>query len=73
MSNITLNVSFLAGTDICEAITEAKQLATKLDIAFVDFDFNGVKCSISQRACVDEAVKSLDIALSSEKMKFIIH
>lgn len=37
MSNITLNVEFLAGTNIREAIAEAKQLATKLDIAFVAF------------------------------------
>jgi len=56
MSKITVKVSFLAGTEVKDAITEAKQKACFWDVAYVTFSFNGVRFSISQRADVDKLV-----------------
>jgi len=53
----TLSVSFLAGTSIREAVTQAKELAEKLNISYVHFNFNGVSLSISPDADVNKAVK----------------
>lgn len=35
MSNIIINVEFLAGTSVAQAVTEARTLAIKNDLAFV--------------------------------------
>lgn len=56
MSKITIKVDFLAGTDLKGAITEAKQKACFWDVAYVTFPFNGIGCSISQKADVDKLV-----------------
>lgn len=53
MSNIVLKAEFLAGTNVKDAVREAKEMAIKLDVAFIRFDFNGVRFSISQRADID--------------------
>lgn len=57
MSNIIINVEFLAGTSVAQAVTEARTLAIQNDLAFVKFKFNGIPFSISQRADVDDCVK----------------
>lgn len=58
MSNIIINVEFLAGTSVAaQAVTEARTLAIQNDLAFVKFNFNGIPFSISQRADVDDCVK----------------
>ncbi len=57
MNNITINVEFLAGTSIKEAVTEAKSMAIKLDIAYVEFNFNGRSLSIGRRCDIQEAVE----------------
>jgi hypothetical protein len=50
MSNITIEVEFLAGTDLLVAVDEAKSLARRLDIAYVKYKFNGISFSIGQDA-----------------------
>lgn len=55
-SNITINVDFLAGTSVEHAIMEAKLKATFWNVAYVCFDFNGVRFSISSRAEVEKAL-----------------
>ena len=57
-SNIQLTIEFLAGTDIREAVTEAKQKAIDWNVAYVNFTFNSIKCSISQKCNEDKAVRS---------------
>lgn len=57
MSNIIINVEFLAGTSVAQAVVEARTLAIQNDLAFVKFEFNGIPFSISQRADVDDCVK----------------
>jgi len=55
-SNMILHVEFLLGTDIREAITEAKAQATALDVCYIKFKFNGKELSIGQRCNIDDAV-----------------
>lgn len=42
-SNMEIEVSFLAGTAISDAIEEAKQKAAMWDVAYVTFKFNRVQ------------------------------
>lgn len=52
MSNMCIQVEFLAGTTIRTAIIEAKEKAISLDVAYITFSFNGVKISVSPHAYV---------------------
>lgn len=52
MSRMCIDVEFLAGTDIIEAVEEAKQKARQWNVAYVKFDFNGCSISVGQEACV---------------------
>jgi hypothetical protein len=56
MSKATIEVSFLAGTDVVEAINEAKSLAKKLDVCYVSFNFNNTKFSVGRNADVDKLI-----------------
>jgi len=56
-SNIEIKVEFLAGTDISEAVTEAKQKANLWQVSFVSFNFNGTDFSISPSADVEKVIK----------------
>jgi hypothetical protein len=53
MRNLSITVEVLAGTSIEQAITEAKDLAQRIDLAFVKFNFNGVRMSVSRKADVE--------------------
>ena len=53
MSNFSINVEVLAGTSIEQAIVEAKDLAQRMNLAFVKFNFNGVHMSVSRSADVE--------------------
>jgi len=72
MSNISMQVEFLAGTSIEDAVAEAKAFAIKLDIAYVKFDFNGVSMSIGQKANIQNAVKAFHDSIKKEKFKFVV-
>lgn len=50
MSKLTINVDVMLGTDLIEALEDAKELARRMDVAYVCFKFNGVGCSVSQDA-----------------------
>lgn len=57
MSNFTINIEFLAGTEFSGAVEEAKMLARRMDAAYVCFNFNNTKCSIGQNCDVRLACK----------------
>lgn len=57
MSKMSVNVEFLCGTDVKEAIQEAKLKASLWDVAYVCFKFNGKSFSVSCNADVDEMVE----------------
>ena len=66
MSNISIEVEFLVGTDITRAIEEAKAMAANLGIAYVTFKFNGVHLSIGATANIDKAAKEFRAALKNK-------
>ena len=53
--NLVVNVEFLAGTDITEAITEAKEFCTKYGTT-VRFSFNGVAMFVTETSDIDGKV-----------------
>ncbi|QJR79625.1 hypothetical protein CA267_001840 [Alteromonas pelagimontana] len=71
MSNFTLELEAMAGTSIEDVISEAKDLAGRLGIAYVKFDFNGVSMSIRQRSDVKEAADKFREALRKSH-KFVV-
>jgi hypothetical protein len=56
-SNMTIEVDFLAGTKIEDAVTEAKEKAALWGIAYVQFKFNDVRFSIGAGADVYEVLQ----------------
>jgi hypothetical protein len=56
MSKITINIDFLAGTELKEAVKEAKEKAYAWGVAYICFSFNGVKFSIGRNCNVSDAV-----------------
>jgi len=58
MSYMVIEVEFMAGTDIRRAVTEAKDKAALFDVAYITFNFNGVRFSIGRNADIDAAVKA---------------
>lgn len=63
-SNMEMTVGFLPGTSIQGACTEAKEFAIKFNLAFCRFEFNGVKCNISQNANIEIACEKFLAILS---------
>ena len=71
MSCFTLTLEPLAGTDITEAVKEAKDKCFQLNLAYVKFNFNGVSVSVGKRANVGAAHTQFMDALKENK-KYII-
>ena len=70
---MNISVDFNVGTSIQEACTEAKAFAIKMDLEWVQFKFNSISCSISQRCDVDKACeKFLEALKPDSKRKFVI-
>jgi hypothetical protein len=69
MSNLSINVDVLAGTSIEQAITEAKDLAQRMELAFVTFNFNGVHMSVGRGADVEGMSWRYGKALAREKVE----
>ena len=53
---MSITVELLAGTDLREAITEAKKMASRLNLAYAKFSFNGKSFCIGENASVEKAV-----------------
>jgi len=56
-SQMSMEVEFLPGTRIEDAVEEAKDKAKKLNMAYICFNFNGAKFSIGRNADVDKVVE----------------
>ena len=56
-SSMSIDVDFLAGTDIKDAITEAKEKAILFNVAYVCFSFNKKRFSITRNCDIYEAVE----------------
>lgn len=44
--------------DMNEAVAEAKELCIKLSVAFVDFNFNGIKISVREDTNIESHVNA---------------
>ena len=67
MSKMSVNVEFLCGTDVKEAIQEAKLKASLWDVAYVCFKFNGKSFSVSPNADVARMLTEFD-----DEYKYIV-
>lgn len=54
--SLVISVELLCGTDIREAITEAKELCNKLEVAGVGFSFNGMEMFVTGISDVDSKI-----------------
>lgn len=72
MSNICLEVEFLAGTSIEEACAEAISKVNFFGFSYIKFNFNGVSMSVGKNATVDNCVESFHKALKDGKYKFAV-
>lgn len=67
-SNMCLNVEFLAGTSLEDALAEAKNKACKFDLAYACFDFNGTSFSVRPNGDVENAIEKFTV----RKLKHIV-
>ncbi len=71
--NACLTVEFLAGTEIRRAAGEARAFAIKLGLAYVKFDFNGIRMSVGKTADIEYIEKRYDeIFGNPHEPKFIV-
>ena len=59
-SNMTINVGFLAGTSLEDAIHEAKGKAGDMDVAYICFRFNGARFSIGRNTDIESMIEQWD-------------
>lgn len=71
MAELSLQVEVLAGTPIRRAALEARSLARKLDLAYVQFNFNGVEINIGKNADCD-VVESKYMGVLHSHLKFVV-
>jgi hypothetical protein len=74
MSSIKIKIEFTVGTNIKNAVREAGLLAKKINVAYVAFNFNGVRCNVSSMASSlsDEAImQKWNCSLCKDKIMII--
>lgn len=69
--NASITVEFLAGTTTEQAVTEARDMAVKLQVAYVKFNFNGVSVSIGRQANIQNGADAI-LAAMNTKHKFVV-
>ena len=72
MSVFKLKLEPLAGTDIEDAVREAKYKCSQLNLAYVYFSFNGVSVSVGKRADPDKALQQYLEACDKGVTYFIV-
>lgn len=60
MSKMSIRVSFTAGVSLREALTEAKEKAKKLGVAFIEFSFNGASFAVSPQADIERGIEEFE-------------
>lgn len=71
---MNIQVEFNAGTSFQEACYQARAFATKMNLQYTTFDFNGISCSISQRCDIEVAHQQCFQELQPEsEFKFVIN
>ena len=72
LSVFKLKLEPLAGTDIEDAVTEAKAKCISLNLAYVYFSFNGVSVSVGKRADPSKAFQQYTEACDNGVTYFIV-
>lgn len=72
MSVFKLKLDPLAGTDIEDAVTEAKYKCSQLNLAYVYFSFNGVSVSVGKMADPSKALQQYLEACDNGVTYFIV-
>lgn len=54
---MSINVEFLVGTDLEEALLEARKKCSQWGVSYVSFKFNGVAFSIGPTADIQKALQ----------------
>jgi len=67
-NNMIIEVGFVPGTEITEAIKEAKIKADQFDVALITFNFNGKKIMVSKKSDVNSLVNEYLENIRSSKM-----
>lgn len=67
-SNMCLNVEFLTGTSLEDALEEARNKAIQFNLAYVCFDFNGTSFSVRPNGSIKDAVEKFTV----HKLKHIV-
>jgi len=71
-STMCIDVTFLAGTNLDAAITDAKEKALFLDVAYINFKFNGVAFSIGRAADITDVLHQYHDINKNSKNKLIV-
>ena len=71
MSVFKLKLEALAGTDIEDAVKEAKYKCSQLNLAYVSFSFNGVSVSVGKMADPAKALQQY-LEACDNGVKFVI-
>ncbi|CAH9013666.1 conserved hypothetical protein [Vibrio phage 424E50-1] len=73
MSHYSIEVEFLAGTEVYTCYTESVVLCKKLDCAYVKFSFNGIKFSVGCKTIYsEEEVKTKLTECFKKESKYLI-
>jgi len=60
MSKMSIKVSFTVGVSLREALTEAREKAEKLGVAFIEFSFNGAFFAVSPQADIERGIEEFE-------------
>ena len=73
MSVLSIEVEVLVGTDIADAVDEAIALCNKLNLAYVNFSFNGLSISIGKNATLKGFMERYDDPLKFDRKYLIVN
>ena len=59
MSKMSIKVNFIVGISLEEALIEAREKAKKLEVAYIEFTFNGVHFAVSPQADIERGINLL--------------
>lgn len=71
-SNMTLKFDLIPGTTVEQAIDEAATKAWALDLAYVVFDFNGIRVSVRAKTETKWGVEQVERALKYNQTSVVL-
>ena len=59
-SKMSIKVDFTVGLSLEEALIEAREKAKKLEVAYIEFTFNGAIFAVSPQADIERGIKEFE-------------